>query len=213
MRDDAGSAPNPFWGICTLVICKPTIRRVAQIGDWVVGTGSTRSPKGNIKDKIVYAMRVTDKMTMREYDEWAQEERPEKVPDMRSRDWRRKLGDAVYDYSEDPPKKRPGPHGEGERETDLSGRYVLLSEHFYYFGDNPRALPDCLLEIARVRRAHRSTKNAPYLEPFVQWIESLDLEPNILHGSPQLQQDTSVSGLSISRKPQRNLDEFRREAG
>jgi hypothetical protein len=30
---DDGAAPNPFWDICTLVICKPVIRRTAQIGD------------------------------------------------------------------------------------------------------------------------------------------------------------------------------------
>jgi Nucleotide modification associated domain 2 len=79
VRDDAGSAPNPYWGVCTLVICKPRIRRAAQVGDWVVGTGSARSPIGNIKERVVYVMRVTDKMTLREYDAWAQEYGPEKV--------------------------------------------------------------------------------------------------------------------------------------
>ena len=37
--DDA-AAPNPFWGYCTLAICKPGHWRVAQVGDWVIGTGS-----------------------------------------------------------------------------------------------------------------------------------------------------------------------------
>jgi hypothetical protein len=32
---DDGAAPNPFRGMCTLAICKPTIRRVAKKGDWV----------------------------------------------------------------------------------------------------------------------------------------------------------------------------------
>ena len=43
MPYDGGSAPNPYWGICTLVICKPKIRLSAQVGDWVVGTGSIRA--------------------------------------------------------------------------------------------------------------------------------------------------------------------------
>ncbi len=30
---DDGAAPNPFWGQCTLVICKPRIRKVARPGD------------------------------------------------------------------------------------------------------------------------------------------------------------------------------------
>jgi hypothetical protein len=33
---------------------------------------------------VVYAMRVTDKMTMHEYDAWAREHRSEKVPDAMS---------------------------------------------------------------------------------------------------------------------------------
>jgi Putative glycolipid-binding len=54
-----------------------------------------------------------------EYDEWVQEYRPEKVPDPRNHDPRRWVGDAIYDFSEDPPKKRPGPHDESNRATDL----------------------------------------------------------------------------------------------
>ena len=53
---DSGAAPNPFWELCTLAICKPVIRRVASIGDWVLGFGSTHSPIGNIADYVVYAM-------------------------------------------------------------------------------------------------------------------------------------------------------------
>ena len=53
---DTGAAPNPFWGTCTLVICKPRIRRAAQVGDWVVGTGSAESPIGDRRKHVVYAM-------------------------------------------------------------------------------------------------------------------------------------------------------------
>lgn len=203
MRDDAGSAPNPFWGICTLVICKPKVRRAAQVGDWVVGTGSSRSPKGNIRGRVVYAMQITDKMTMRDYDDWAQEERPEKIPDWRSRDWKPKLGDAVYNFSELPPRVREGgPHGLEHRDHDLSGEFALLSEHFYYFGDKPVALPDHLLGIIKRGPGHRGPQNASFLEPFIEWIESLDIKPNVPHGNPQIRLSMSASGLSIGNKPQ-----------
>ncbi len=202
MRDDAGSAPNPFWGVCTLVICKPKIRRAAQVGDWIVGTGSSRSPIGNIQDRLVYAMRVTKKMTMRDYDDWAREERPEKIPDLRGGDWRHRRGDAVYDYSELPPRVRKGgPHGLEHREHDLKGEYALLSEHFYYFGDRPEPLPEHLLGIIKRGPGHRAPGNAPYLKPFVDWIEGLGMQPNVLHGKPQLRMDMSAGGLSVGRKP------------
>lgn len=158
-------------------------------------------------------MQVTEKLTLREYDEWTQVEKPKKVPDPSGKDWKCRLGDAVYDYSEDPPAKRPGPHGEGERETDLSGKYALLSEHFYYFGDHPEPLPDHLLGIIKRGPGHRSHGNAPYVKPFVEWIESLGIEPNVPHGNPQLTSSISVSGLSIGLKSKRNLKELRRESG
>ena len=50
---DDGAAPNPYWGVLTLAICKPVIRRTAEIGDWVVGTGSKQSPIGNIQNSIM----------------------------------------------------------------------------------------------------------------------------------------------------------------
>ena len=61
VHTDYGSALNPFWGVCALVICKPKIPRKAQVGGWIVGTGSAGSPCGDVRGMVVYAMRVTDK--------------------------------------------------------------------------------------------------------------------------------------------------------
>jgi hypothetical protein len=62
--DDTGFAPNPFDGFCSLACCKPVIRRSSNIGDWVVGTGS-KSSVGN--DKLVYAMKISEKMDFNSY--------------------------------------------------------------------------------------------------------------------------------------------------
>jgi hypothetical protein len=48
LRYDDRAAPNPYHGICTLVICKPAIRRTANVGDWIIGLGSVSSPIGDI---------------------------------------------------------------------------------------------------------------------------------------------------------------------
>ena len=71
---DDGAAPNPFWGVCTLAICKPRIRQAANVGDWIVGTGSKNSPIGDVSNKVVYAMFVTQKMTMEDYDRFTKSE-------------------------------------------------------------------------------------------------------------------------------------------
>ena len=86
---DTGAAPNPFWGVCTLVICKPRIRLAAQVGDWIVGTASANSPSGNISDRMVYAIRVNRTMTMQEYDTYIQQFLPQKVA---RRVWKKAVG-------------------------------------------------------------------------------------------------------------------------
>lgn len=135
---------------------------------------------------MVHAMRVTEKVSHFEYDEWAREHCPEKVPDARSSDPRRHVGDAIYDWREDPPRVRPGSvHDVSNRERDLSGGYALLSEHFfYYFGDHPVAIPEELQGMVQRRQGRRSDSNAPYLDPFVAWLEELDLPVDSLQGVP-----------------------------
>ena len=73
LRHDSGAAPNPFWGVCTLVICKPPIRRTAAVGDWVIDTGSVKATcndgqQHDLSASLLYAMKITQIMTMEEYD-------------------------------------------------------------------------------------------------------------------------------------------------
>src|SRR5688572_4237873 len=133
---DDGAAPNPFWGVCTLVICKPTRRRKAEIGDWVVGTSSKNSPIGDISEQIVYAMRVSQKMTMREYDKYTERYLPNKIPNWLDGDEQRQVGDAIYAVSRSPPPIRPSVHGEKKRIRDLGGQFPLLSNYYFSFGRN-----------------------------------------------------------------------------
>jgi hypothetical protein len=184
---DDGAAPNPFWGTCTLTICKPAIRRTAEIGDWIVGTGSKHSPIGDISNKMVYAMRVSKVMTMQEYDTWTAATLPEKISDTNNPDVRRKLGDSIYDFSTTPPTQRVGVHGLGNRPTDLRGLNALLSDHFFYFGDVPQQLPPNLLGIVHHTQGHRVRLNEPFVTEFIEWLNRLHLKAKHLYGKPALE--------------------------
>jgi Nucleotide modification associated domain 2 len=188
---DDGAAPNPFWGVCTLVICKPGIRRTAEKGDWIAGTGAKygRTSTGcrDLSGRLVYAMKVTDKLTMKEYDYHVRSKLPQKMPVPKSRDVRLRLGDAIYNFDEEPPGLRDGVHIEANRKTDLSGKYALLSTQFYYFGANAIELPEHLRPIGQNQQGHRVHVNAAFVQPFVQWIESLDHASGSLFGSPLLE--------------------------
>jgi hypothetical protein len=184
ITQDGGFAPNPFHGVLTLNCCKPEIRKLAEVGDWVAGNTAADFPGG--RGLLVYAMRVTDKMTMSEYDAWTRQNLPEKIPDWRG-PWERKAGDSMYKFETDPPGRRSGSfHDLGERATDLSGRFTLLSEEFYYFGGSPVEVPEDLRAVIHSGRAHKSNLNDPYVEAFVAWIRGFEggLQ-GILHLAPR----------------------------
>ena len=87
---DDGTAPNPY-NVTTLTICKPVIRKCAQVGDIIAGVDQQR--------KISFVMVVTEKLTLAEY-----RDRPNtqlqlqvKVPASDVDQPLRRFGDAIYD--------------------------------------------------------------------------------------------------------------------
>ncbi len=184
VRWDDGAAPNPFGERCTLVICKPGIRRIAEVGDWIAGTGAITSGLPDAENRLVYAMRVTRKLTMADYDAWTHKRMPIKVPNLGSSDQRRWVGDSIYDFSTDPPRQRAGVHTEANRETDLGGTHALLSDDFVYFGRNAVWLPKDLLPIVKAGQGHKSRSNEPYVTRFAEWVRSLDSGAGTVAGDP-----------------------------
>src|SRR5262245_17878769 len=138
IRIDDGAAPNPFRGMCSLAICKPTIRRVAEPG---AGLGSQVAPSGNLAGRLVYAMRVEETLSLADYDRYAPSRWPDRLPNVDSADLADRLGDCIYDFSSGKPIQRRGVHGPLNQATDLSGQNALISRHFYYFGSRAYPLP------------------------------------------------------------------------
>lgn len=183
---DDGAAPNPYWGICTLAICKPKIRSVAQVGDWIAGVGSKDVRGVSYENKLVYAMKVTQKMTLKEYDVHCRNQLPNKIPDIDNAEYSRRVGDSIYDYSTIRPTLRKSVHNELNECRDLGGKYVLLSNHFYYFGDQAIDIPFELLPIVNQRQGHKSNANEPYKLDFIDWLERSNYKPNTLYGQSQI---------------------------
>ncbi len=177
---DDGAAPNPFRGMISLAICKPGIRRVANEGDWVAGLGAKGGQTGDLSGKLVYAMRVEEVLSLRQYDEQAVARWPHRVPKIDSLDLSERLGDCIYDYSHDgQPFQRPSVHGPENVSTDLSGENVLISRDFDYFGSCAKAIPSDLSEIVHQTRGHKSDANAPHFDKFVTWIRGLGMGPGV----------------------------------
>lgn len=192
LRYDDGAAPNPFWGTCTLAICKPVIRRNAKVGDWVIGTGSKRSKCNDrmVRDlsrHLVYAMKVSDVISIHDYDEWCHANLPEKIPLEQPDDWRRKVGDCLYyrNANGEIGMREYGTHrADKHRDWDLGGERVLLGDEFYYFGEAAIEIPPHLTAIIKQNQNHLRIVDEGLIIAFEEWISGYT--HNHLYGEPQL---------------------------
>jgi hypothetical protein len=174
---DLGFAPNPFHGLCTLAACKPLIRKYADLGDVIVGTGSRPN---NLEGHLTYWMKVSKIIDFDQY--WAKSEYRHKRPSMNGSRMQR-YGDNIYhrepasgawlqadsfhsaaDGSPDPPNRA--------RDTGTTDR-VLIGQDFAYWGGEGPIIPDGLSDFVHTTQGHRCRFNQDRIDAFVQWLGSL----------------------------------------
>lgn len=135
---DFGFAPNPFHGHCTLATCKPGIRKSAKVGDWILGVGGANLEQ--VKHKCILLMKVTEKISFNNY--WRDSRFSIKKP-ARNGSHVQMLGDNIYHQDDNNQWIQEDSHHSNadgsfnmtNLERDTSADQVLISEHFYYFGD------------------------------------------------------------------------------
>lgn len=178
---DFGFAPNPFGGVCTLATCKPRIRRTAQIGDWIVGTGSAQK---SLAGRLVYAMKVSEALTFNDY--WHAPRFASKVP---RTDASRKYvyGDNIYHQDESGQWLQAdsrhslddGEANPGHVKTDTSADRVLIGAEFSYFGADGPLVPAELrsghgVDLVQSGRGHRCRLPEDLVNATLAWLGSLD---------------------------------------
>ena len=183
VKYDWGAAPNPYWGYCTLVICKPRIRNSTAVGNWIVGSGSANNPYDgkDYSNKIIYAMKVTDVVELEKYNEICLgktdygDKLAKKIPKYSSKNYPERMGDCIYYNISYEPKKadmRLGVHGNDCLKRDLSSNKALISNHYYYFGEKAIDIKGDLEPIIATTQGHRSNANKDYAQEFIDWISS-----------------------------------------
>ena len=168
---DAGFAPNPFHGVCSLACCKPKIRSQAKVGDIVVGL-TTRS------ERVVYAMRVGEVISFASY--WADARFVAKRPRRMARAAVDRCGDNIYEPTpEGDFLQLPSAHSNPDGTTnhalmrrDLSSLHVLVGKRFAYFGGGGPPLPT-ELRFLRATRGHRSRFTTEQVTVVARWFEEL----------------------------------------
>lgn len=175
---DFGFAPNPFPPACTLATCKPKIRQKAQIEDWVVGIGS--GAKGSpFKNKLIYAMQVQEKL---EFDDYWTDSRFKKKRPVMNGSKKQMYGDNIYYRpSSGAPYVQADSHhslpdgvkNELNYNRDIPGKYVLISNRFWYYGQDAILLPEKFLLLANVTRGYKVFEDENQIGLFAEWLESL----------------------------------------
>ncbi len=178
---DFGFAPNPFYGLCTLATCKPNIRAGAQIGDWVVATGSKSKGQAG---KLVYAMQVSEALTFDAY--WNDPRFACKRP-VANGSLKQVYGDNIYhrgargwvqaDSHHSFPGGRPNP---ANVQRDTKTDRVLVGHRFVYFGAKPLAVPERLRrlpgsgeDLCCPGRNHR-VGGESMVQELEAWLDDLD---------------------------------------
>ncbi|NII29395.1 hypothetical protein HB364_30220 [Pseudoflavitalea sp. X16] len=188
IEHDFGLAPNPFGGYCTLAVCKSDIRknRKLQIGDWIFGTGSAKLRNLGY---LIYAMQVEQKITLEQY--WDDPRFQYKKPVING-SLVQMYGDNFYHRNaktnewiqEDSAHSlADGIVNKEHLQTDTGGMFVLISQTFYYFGENAFKIPDRFQDICNQGRNIKSNSiPTEVADKFVKWLtESNKIG---LHGDP-----------------------------
>lgn len=193
MEHDFGLAPNPFGKYCTLAVCKPQIRNSGnlELGDWVIGTGSKAlaktTGKNRIVGKLIYAMQVSERITLEQY--WLDERFKYKKPIMNGTlvtmygdNFYHKDHDGNWIQEDSAHCNLDGTCNTEHLETDTNGACVLISEDFFYFGDNAPKIPNDLKEVCHTTQGAKLVKSDKLAANFLSWLTA-NFQRGI-HGDP-----------------------------
>jgi hypothetical protein len=157
---DNGYGPNPYFGYCTLCRCKFDERRrkkniveLAKEGDWVIGTGGANLRQSAGGGKLVYAMRVDERLSREKY-----------YNDLRFAQ-KKPLKTGTYEQTR------------GDNEPPLDDfekrkQFALVSHYFYYFGARAIPIPPGEFpDLEKKCQGFKSCFDAEYIRRFVAWLE------------------------------------------
>lgn len=167
---DYGFAPNPYFNYCTLATCKPVIRRCAQLGDWVAAFGAAGSP---VHEKLVVLMRVEETLSFDEY--WEDERFRCKRP-VFNKGVMHMYGDNIYHHVGEEWMQEFSHHSMPDGsinyvnlDRDTQTDRVLISQDYYYFGNNAIDMPQRFETLIRKGRNHIVCKDEAVINNFISY--------------------------------------------
>ncbi|KPQ24580.1 MAG: hypothetical protein HLUCCA13_08675 [Halomonas sp. HL-48] len=176
VQHDHGFAPNPFMGICTLANCKPKIRKFAEVGDLIIGTGSADV---DASGHLVYWMRVSKIINYDEY--WLSSRFGRKKPVMNGSMMQRYGDNIYYTGSDGTYQQIDSFHSEEDGSLSISNRErdtgstsnVLIGEEFTYFGKAAPPIPQSLHFLVKSGPGHKCNFSNCEMAKVEDWLATL----------------------------------------
>jgi Nucleotide modification associated domain 2 len=175
VRWDHGFAPNPFYGTCTLATCKPAIRKRAEVGDWVLGTGSAQR---DFAGRAIFLMKVGEIICFDDY--WDAPSFDRKRPVMNG-SLKQRFGDNIYHHNEvgawlqeDSRHSQDGSVNDHNlvRDTATTDR-VLMGTDFIYWGDTAPSIPKSLMNFVISHPGYANRFADADIDALVNWAYGL----------------------------------------
>lgn len=171
---DFGFAPNPFHGYMTLATCKPRIRSVASIGDWVIGLGGGRLKR---QGRCIFGMQVSEAVSFQEY--WDGGGFQEKKP-IRNGSLVSLVGDNIYHKADGEWIQDDSHHSNPDGSpnlvnlrSDTSVNRVLVSHNFRYFGSSAPIVPGSILgDLGYTNRRNHRKFDVSRATPLLRWLDA-----------------------------------------
>ncbi len=166
VRTDAGFAPNPFWGYCTLAVCTPNHQGSRlNVGDWIAGFLSK-----NRGHKFLYAMEISEILYLDEYyhDVRFREKRPNLHGTCKER-----CGDNFYSRDSNGQWFQHDNlfhHGEKIKGQDTRHGRVFIGNQFWYLGKSAAETPKKYIPLIGGRGA-RVTHDPLLVSDFCAWVK------------------------------------------
>ena len=145
--------------MCSLATCKPQIRERALKDDWIAGFGGANT---EIAHKMVFLMQVDEICTFDEY--WVDPRFFMKRPRFDG-NYQQCYGDNIYHHigSEWMQENSHHSYANGINRNNLIHDTridrVLISFHYWYFGENAIELPKEFTEVIAIGRAYKKLQN------------------------------------------------------
>ncbi len=197
---DGGDAPCTQDGLVTLGTCKPIIRRLARVGDWIAACRGQARHNGSMSGALVWAGQINEKVGWDDY--------VSRFPDRfdarySTRPFSNDLGESseLHGWF-----RKKGPYHDDARQQgrDIKQPVLLFEKtRTWYFGADPKPLARELSCLVPTNQGHRVNHPEQLTHDFINWLAGFS--PGVTGSHPDADFDWDRSNCEpVYRPPHRS---------